>query len=248
MLTIVTRDVSGLLEPREGIPLMELRAISGLSLHHTGGTSDAARASADPLGFWREVQRFFLEERGLSDIAYNWMVLPDGRVYEGRGLRYRCAANGTNDGNLRYPSVIFPGDFRSATSLSSAQIGAFRQLRSMVRSVAPQATDAKPHSFFKPTECPGANIVNLIPELIRDPPSGGSSGARPVLRRGSQGSAVRSLQEAINGWGGARLLVDGDFGAATDTAVRRFQSAHGLVVDGVVGRQTWPVLERYASR
>lgn len=247
MLTIIGREVSGLLAPREGIPLLELRAISGLSLHHSGGAGDAARANADPVGFLKELQLLFLEERGLSDIAYNWMIVADGRVYEGRGLRYRCAANGTNDGNLRYPSVIFPGDFRAATSLTAAQIGAFRQLRAMVRGVAPQATGAEPHSAFKATACPGANIVRLIPELVRNPPAGGSSGSRPVLRRGSSGSAVRTLQQAINAWGGARLLVDGDFGAATEIAVRRFQTAHGLVVDGVVGNQTWPVLERYAS-
>jgi len=41
---------------------------------------------------------------------------------------------------------------------------------------------------------------------------------------------------------GASLSVDGDFGSATASAVRSFQSAHGLSVDGIVGGQTWPAL------
>ena len=49
---------------------------------------------------------------------------------------------------------------------------------------------------------------------------------------------VRSLQYLLNAHG-AGLAVDGLFGAKTDAAVRAFQRAHGLVVDGVVSQQTW---------
>lgn len=65
--------------------------------------------------------------------------------------------------------------------------------------------------------------------------------AWPVLRRGSAGHPVRSLQHLLR----ARrhtVTVDGDFGAKTETAVRAFQKVRGVPADGVVGGSTWAAL------
>jgi peptidoglycan hydrolase-like protein with peptidoglycan-binding domain len=69
-----------------------------------------------------------------------------------------------------------------------------------------------------------------------------SSGPQPTLSIGSRGGAVTSLQQKLAAAGFNPGGVDGDFGPATQAAVIRFQSAHGLSVDGVVGPQTWRAL------
>jgi N-acetylmuramoyl-L-alanine amidase len=64
-----------------------------------------------------------------------------------------------------------------------------------------------------------------------------------VLRRGDRGEAVRDLQGRL-----ARAGYDtsndeiGELGAATEAAVRAFQEARGLRVDGIVGSETWSSL------
>jgi peptidoglycan hydrolase-like protein with peptidoglycan-binding domain len=59
-----------------------------------------------------------------------------------------------------------------------------------------------------------------------------------MLLVGSQGFAVRLLQQALGRLGHSPGTVDGIFGPLTDAAVRAFQHARGITVDGLVGGQT----------
>lgn len=65
---------------------------------------------------------------------------------------------------------------------------------------------------------------------------------RPTLRKGSRGGAVRDLQQRLAQAGFSPGPIDGVFGSQTDRAVRAFQQARRLVVDGIVGTQTWGAL------
>jgi peptidoglycan hydrolase-like protein with peptidoglycan-binding domain len=63
--------------------------------------------------------------------------------------------------------------------------------------------------------------------------------AEPVLQKGSTDPAVRDLQEALKALGYDPGPIDGTFGAPTETAVKAFQQARGITVDGIVGKVTW---------
>lgn len=60
----------------------------------------------------------------------------------------------------------------------------------------------------------------------------GSSQGGKFVRKGSTGSDVKAVQRRV----GAK--TDGQFGDRTRHAVKRFQRAHGLTADGVVGHAT----------
>lgn len=82
-----------------------------------------------------------------------------------------------------------------------------------------------------PAAAPSVTVPSQQPQIVL-----------PTLRRGAgikplpPDPNVKVLQQALG------IADDGEFGAGTEAAVRAFQARHGLVVDGVVGTQTWTAL------
>lgn len=83
---------------------------------------------------------------------------------------------------------------------------------------------------------------NVTNDTCNCEPYGGT-----LLRQGSSGSAVRTLQTYLNAVGQVntvipQITVDGKFGPATERAVIAFQQLYGLTADGIVGPKTWSEL------
>lgn len=68
-----------------------------------------------------------------------------------------------------------------------------------------------------------------------------------VLRQGSSGSTVKTMQQKLKNWGYYTGTVDGIFGAKTTAAVKYFQRKNGLAADGIVGKKTLAALGMSAN-
>ena len=65
--------------------------------------------------------------------------------------------------------------------------------------------------------------------------------AMSILKKGSKGTEVKTLQTLLVGYGYriGTAGVDGDFGSMTLEAVKEYQRNNHIVIDGVVGKETW---------
>ena len=88
-----------------------------------------------------------------------------------------------------------------------------------------------------------------VPKYSNEPaaPTASVTISLPILRKGSKGEAVKTLQRLLNAFGFTDasekvLVVDGSFGAATLYALKSYQTANKLDVDGVCGANTWKSL------
>jgi len=133
-------------------------------------------------------------------------------------------------------SVSVDGIFGGGTE---AQVMTFQRNHSLpvdgvVGSNTWQTLDAAPSGAPATPSTPGASSGGST--------TGGGSQTHPTLSVGSQGPAVQHLQQLLID-DGAALVADGFFGQKTASAVRAFQTAHGLTADGIVGPGTWNALE-----
>lgn len=105
------------------------------------------------------------------------------------------------------------------------------------------------HRWFANKSCPGeylysrhsyiADEVNKILGSTTSTPAA----ARSYLMKGDKGDEVKILQENLNYLGYNCGNADGDFGSKTDTALRKFQKAYKLTVDGKYGATSKKTLE-----
>src|SRR4051812_3698544 len=74
---------------------------------------------------------------------------------------------------------------------------------------------------------PGVQTVSAVAlaATLATPTAAGAT----LLRTHSRGPGVSAAQRALG------VAADGEFGAMTRQAVRNFQRAHGLEVDGIIG-------------
>ncbi len=88
---------------------------------------------------------------------------------------------------------------------------------------------------------PAGSATTSTPEVSVAVASAAGTSALPT-----DGPArIRAIQQALQGAGYAPGAIDGKMGQRTQKAIREFQEAHGLSVDGKVGPKTWAKLESY---
>jgi hypothetical protein len=85
------------------------------------------------------------------------------------------------------------------------------------------------------THAANTQTVTTQPTTTTSPPPALPAAA---LKPGDKGSAVRLLQRALVQLGYSPGTIDGAYGPSTESAVKQFQQAHGLVADGIAGTKT----------
>ena len=101
----------------------------------------------------------------------------------------------------------------------------------------PTIGEVQREKSLTPTPLPDipANVMEVTPDPAGPTPE-------PVLRTGSRGEDVKTLQGRLHDLGYYTDEIDGQFGAATKAAVIEFQQANGLDADGMVGSETKTLL------
>lgn len=227
--------------------------------HHTSG------------GPWETVQGIhaFHLSNGHKGIDYNFCVLSDGTVVNGRGLEY-CGGSVDNSAprskgmNNDSVAIVALGDFEHNQMPEAQKEG----LKRITRDVAQyyNITEIIRHKDVKDTDCPGkffpfdeikAYALGGQPQPAPTPQPAPQPSGAPELTRNlklaspmMRGDDVRQAQEQLAYHRAQPGKIDGIFGPDTRDATIRFQKARiaegddlgSTGADGVIGPLTWAIL------
>ena len=131
-----------------------------IAVHHSGNGGEK-----NPKGIEAE----HIKGKGFDDVGYHFLIGPDGKIYEGRSLKYEGAhVLGKNPGNI---GIIVMGDFEpnwwdDDDEPTSAQLGSLNDLLFYLQNKFPieKIGGHKDFAEKNPTECPGSVLDPLIPK------------------------------------------------------------------------------------
>jgi peptidoglycan hydrolase-like protein with peptidoglycan-binding domain len=184
--------------------------------------------------------------RGYSDVSYTLGIHPNGEVAELRVYNGRPAVGAHTLGhNSTAIAIVFYGDY-TGMELTQAQIDVTPQV--ILKTIALGWVSSKPrlfgHKQVYATACPSENVMKHLGHFAagvngsaQPAPPAPPAESRDYVMRGDSGNPARHVQLRLNIYG-AGLVTDGEYGPATEAAVRLFQKVNGLAVDGVAGKNT----------
>lgn len=229
---------------RDGAP-------KGIVLHHAAAG-----------GRVEDIHKYHKNTNGWAGIGYHFYVRKDGTIWRGRPENWLGAHTTGHNNKL---GICAEGNFDNDT-MSAAQQAAIIDLIAYLQETYGTLPIYR-HSDLDATSCPGKyypfdTIVGGGAEIppkdtrVRDFQTAAIADGLPLNVYGADGiwggeTAAAAASPVQNGRVGNRVKLiqelvgadaDGIFGSKTEAAVRAFQKAHGLVVDGIVGIRTWKAL------
>jgi hypothetical protein len=232
-------------------------------IHYGGGANTAGSVSgvdveqlSDERTILRGWERYHLS-KGWRGIAYNWAVGQSGTLYRLRGwnvsgAQYSGEDDIDHDGvdaNSEGAAVVFIlGGTQQPTPAAYA---AFERLRAFIEQTVGAPIALYGHSEValsggNSTACPGVALMAYVRAHRTSGGTGGGVVPAPVaktvvwpalLRPGNTHDCVPVLRGILYGlgYGGLAELPSPTYGGDLTAAVKAFQKAKGLTVDGIVG-------------
>jgi peptidoglycan hydrolase-like protein with peptidoglycan-binding domain len=218
--------------------------VRGVICHHTAGPRSGIMPSLSVITNGRPGLGGPLAQLGLGRDG-TWFVIAAGRAnHAGVGAHQGITAGNSSFIGIEAENQGIPADPWPAVQLDSYKRGAAAILKKLGADVSMCIGHKEwaPTRKIDPTFNMGAFRTDVAaimagggpaPQMI--PAQDGQN--RPTLRRGASGDAVKTVQAKVG------VEADGDFGPATEAAVRQFQRDHDLVPDGIVGPRSWAAID-----
>lgn len=214
--------------------------ISKITIHHTAGV-----ISAESCLSWFA--------RSSTQASSNYVIGYDGKIGLSVPEDYRswCSSNGDNDNiavTIECSNSSSGGNWPVSDKVVERCIELCVDIckRNGIQKLVYDGTkngNLTRHDMFTQKVCPGPYLGAKFPYIAAEVSKRlGNKDYRPVLSNGSSGEYVKELQGYLLklGYDLGKYGADGDFGSATESAVKLYKTEHSLTpVNGTCDEAMW---------
>jgi hypothetical protein len=136
-----------------------MNGINRITVHHSAVISSSVRSKADAARMLTSIRNGHLAQ-GWADIGYHYIIDPQGRIWEGRSIRYQGAhVKNNNEHNL---GVMMMGNFDVERPTPEALSSLDGFLADRMRAYNVPIRRVFTHQEITSTECPGRNLQGYM--------------------------------------------------------------------------------------
>lgn len=161
--------------------------VTRITLHHHG---EAFPRGGDPIAYLRNLQSWSRETRHWLDIPYHYVIDLDGKIYEGRDIRFAGDTNTEYD-PAGHALIEVVGNYEVAEP-NQPQLDAVAALMAMLAAkYAISPDEIRGHKDYSvQTVCPGKNLYRYIENgYFRDRVRAALAGKAPAVRGANRAEA-----------------------------------------------------------
>lgn len=215
MFELTKRAAWGARAP-EGKVELDRQKVKEVAVHYSAAETPLGEDHQKCAGRVRAIQKYHMDTRDYSDIAYNFLVCQHGGVFEGRGWDVKSGA--TYGANHYTIAVCYLGADKAGRRDTTD--AAYRAIHSVIVEAKKRypIEAVQPHSAYKATSCPGDEIRAWISKGYPYPHAAGNPPQKPyatIIRR-FDGNLLYSAKDIDDLAGAVKRIGRGSGGYYVD--------------------------------
>lgn len=154
--------------PRRGAVVRMTRPFR-ITVHNTADQPNIEKlGQQSPPQYLRRIQEYCTGTLKWGDIGYHYLISFDGRIWEGRSMRYQGAHAGNNSLNRGNIGIALMGNF-DMNRPTPAQLKSLRSLLAALCTLHDISPDSiAGHQELRDTTCPGRHLQAALNRMVKD--------------------------------------------------------------------------------
>lgn len=146
--------------------IVPMATIYRVTIHHTAMPDDELPdLGGDSKVRLQKILMWHKHNNGWADVGYHYIIDPEGKVWEGRNIKYQGAHAGNEVFNVGNIGVVLVGNFENHEFPETQQKALFEFIHFLKKKYKIESKNIFAHDHFKDTKCPGKNVLPFIEQL-----------------------------------------------------------------------------------